>query len=70
MHTSQLFNELADFCEKHPEMLFWGAQLAWMKEKYDGRFSGLFVEKEGVLYDTKEWTGEDSPLVLFKDKKL
>ena len=63
--NQEILSEFTSFCEAHPELRFWQAQLAWMKEKYDASFSAILVDKEGKKYDTFNWTGEDNPAVLF-----
>lgn len=63
MHKKEFF----DFCEAHPEMNLWEALLAWSKITYDASFSALLMEKDGKLYNTAKWTGEDNPVILFGD---
>ena len=39
-----------------------------LQEKYDKSFDAILVRKNGKLYDTKNWTGEDTPYILFRDE--
>ncbi len=39
-----------------------------LQEKYDNGFDAIIVRKNGRLYDTKNWTGEDNPAILFGDE--
>jgi hypothetical protein len=57
--------EFIEYSKSHPELSFWQALLEWSKEKHDGAFSALLMEKNGRLYNTINWTGEDSPMILF-----
>ena len=57
--------EFLAYKENHPEMQFWEALLGWAKTKHDASFSALLMEKDGRLYNTIKWTGEDNPVILF-----
>jgi len=63
----KLLTEFTTFCNTHPELTFWRALLQWVQEKHDKGFARLLFYKNKHLYDTVNWTGEDSPVVLFKD---
>lgn len=54
--------------EARPEMTFWQALLGFTQEKHDGSFSAILVEKNGRIYNTVNWTGEDNPAILFGDE--
>jgi len=60
-----ILKEFVEYSETHPEMPFWEALLEWSKVKHDSSFSALLMEKNGRLYNTKDWTGEDNPMILF-----
>lgn len=65
--NEESLTEFIAFCKAHPELSFWRALLQWVQEKHDKGFSRLFVYKDKRLYDTFNWTGEDNPMVLFRD---
>ena len=64
--------EFTIFCQSNPTLTFWQALLKWIQKKYDNRFTRIIVEKslkdKSSLFDTKNWTGEDDPIYLFKDE--
>lgn len=62
---NQTLQEFITYSEAHPELQFWEALLEWSKVKHDSQFSALLMEKNGRLYNTVGWTGEDSPMILF-----
>lgn len=57
--------ESTEYSEAHPELNFWEALLEWSKVKHDSSFSALLMQKNGRLFNTIEWTGEDNPIILF-----
>lgn len=57
--------EFVDYSNAHPGLTFWAALLEWSKNKHDSAFSAILMEKNGRLYNTIEWTGEDNPMILF-----
>lgn len=62
---NETLKEFVEFSQAHPELTFWVALLEWSKEKHDASFSALLMEKNGHLYNTIAWTGEDNPVILF-----
>jgi hypothetical protein len=57
--------KFTEYCEANPQFTFWQALLEWSKVKHDASFSALLMEKNGKLYNTFNWTGEDNPMILF-----
>lgn len=62
--------EFNEYSQTHPELTFWVALLEWSKEKHDASFSALLMEKNGKLYNTVNWTGEDNPMILFGNEYI
>lgn len=65
--NKDLLNEFTEYCNHHSDESFWRCLLGWIQTKHDSQFTRLFVYKNKHLYDTFNWTGEDNPMVLFKD---
>lgn len=64
-NITKTLKEFNEYCANHSEMTFWESLLEWSKEKHDSSFTALLMEKNGRLYNTVKWTGEDSPMILF-----
>lgn len=62
---NETFKDFDRYFTEHLEMTFWEALLEWAKDRHDASFSAILVEKNGKLYNTIEWTGEDNPMILF-----
>jgi hypothetical protein len=72
MKSDELLQHFTKFCQANPHLSFWHALLGWIKTRHDSSFSAILVLKTTAqgnqVFDTFNWTGEDSPLVLFKDE--
>lgn len=65
--NEQLLNEFTQYCKAHPDVPFWRAILGWVQTKHDANFEQVLIRKGNKVYDTVNWDGTDSPMVLFKD---